>query len=100
MVSLSPYLISYIFHFHLMTCYFRHMGEIFTKLGVEVTAENKKEIDRKIHEYFGVEYKNCSQTWKLIKERRAEDPETFMTGLKTALLGVGQKIQPQNNLFL
>ncbi len=68
-----------------MTCYFRHMGEIFTEIDVEVTAENKKEIDRKIHEYLGVEYKNCSATWKLIKEKRAADPEKFINELKTAL---------------
>ena len=68
-----------------MTCYFRHMNDIFADLGVEVTPENKKEIDRKIHEYLGVEYKNCSATWKLIKERKAADPESFMAGLKTAL---------------
>ena len=69
----------------IMTCYFRHMGEIFTQIGIEVTPENKKELDRKIHEYLGVEYKNCSQTWRLIKERRAADPETFINGLKTTL---------------
>ena len=52
---------------------------------LEITQENKKEVDRKIHEYLGVEYKNCSQTWKLIKERRAENPEQFISDLKTAL---------------
>ena len=68
-----------------MTCYFRHMTDIFSQLGIEITPDNKKEIDRKIHEYLGVEYKNCSQTWKLIKERRAEDPEKFIKDLQTAL---------------
>lgn len=68
-----------------MTCYFRHMKDIFAQIGVEITQENKKEVDRKIHEYLGVEYKNCSQTWKLIKERRAKTPEQFITDLKTAL---------------
>ena len=68
-----------------MTCYFRHMTDIFSQLGVEITQDNKKDIDRKIHEYLGVEYKNCSETWKLIKERRAADPEKFINDLKTAL---------------
>ena len=79
--------ISYFFYIYRMTCYFRHMKGIFAELGVEVTPENKKDIDRRIHEYLGVEYKNCNQTWKLIKEHRAAYPEAFMTGLKTALLG-------------
>ena len=68
-----------------MTCYFRHMKDIFAEIGVEPTKENKKTLDQKIHEYLGVEYKNCSQTWKLIKERRAADPEQFIAELKTAL---------------
>ena len=61
------------------------MKDIFAEIGVEPTKENKKEIDHKIHEYLGVEYKNCSQTWKLIKEHRAADPEKFISELKTAL---------------
>jgi hypothetical protein len=56
-----------------ITCYFRHISEIFSQLGSEVTSENKKEIDRKINEYLDVEYKNCGATWKLIKECRAEE---------------------------
>jgi len=68
-----------------MTCYFRHMKVIFAEIGIEPTKENKKEIDQKIHEYLGVEYKNCSQTWKLIKKHRAENPEHFISELKTVL---------------
>jgi hypothetical protein len=45
-----------------MTCYFRHMNDIFKKIDIEVTQDNKKEIDKKIHEYLGIDYKNCSQT--------------------------------------
>jgi hypothetical protein len=82
---INPAYISYIFYIHSMTCYFRHIGEIFTEIGIEITKENKKEIDRKIHEYLGVEYKNCSQTWKLIKEHKTADPERFIKELKTTL---------------
>jgi hypothetical protein len=32
-----------------MTCYFRHLKEIFKKAGIEVTSENKREVDRTIH---------------------------------------------------
>lgn len=47
-----------------MTCYFRHklMKDVFTKAGVEVTKENRQEIDRVIHSLVGVEYKDCSST--------------------------------------
>jgi hypothetical protein len=27
-----------------MTCYFRHLKEIFKKAGIEVTRENKREV--------------------------------------------------------
>jgi hypothetical protein len=68
-----------------MTCYFRHLTQIFVELGVEVTPENKRDIDKKIHKLVGVEYKNCSATWKEIKKRRAEDDSEFMTALDGAL---------------
>ena len=68
-----------------MTCYFRHMKDVFAKAGVEVTKENKKDIDRKIHSIVGVEYKNCSATWKEVKRRIAEDEVAFVAMLKEAL---------------
>jgi hypothetical protein len=68
-----------------MTCYFRLMKDIFTKDGVEVTKENRKDIDRKIHSIVGVEYKNCSATWKEVKRRIAENEESFITIFKEAL---------------
>ena len=68
-----------------MTCYFRHMKDIFNKAGVEVTKENRKDIDRKIHTIVGVEYKNCSATWREVKKKIAEDEEAFIIMLKEAL---------------
>lgn len=68
-----------------MTCYFRHMKDIFVEVGVEATKENKKDFDRKIHGFLGVEYKNCSETWKLVKERLSEDRNGFIGQLKAEL---------------
>ena len=68
-----------------MTCYFRHLQRVFKKAGVEVTGENKREIDRIIHGIVGVEYKNCSDAWKQVKKRIAEDEEGFISRLKEAL---------------
>ena len=51
-----------------MSCYFRNMDEIFKELNIEITKENKKEIDRAIHKIVEVEYKNCPDAWKKIKE--------------------------------
>jgi len=68
-----------------MTCYFRHMKDVFEEAGVEVTKENKKEIDRKIHAILGVEYKDCSTTWKQVKARLADDKGAFIDERRTQL---------------
>lgn len=68
-----------------MTCYFRHIQRIFEEIGVEVTKDSKRDIDRAIHEIVGVEYKNCSSTWKEVKKKLAEDEDRFIQILHTAL---------------
>ena len=65
-----------------MTCYFRHIRYIFQKAGIEVTGDNKREIDSVIHNIVGVEYKNCPIAWKEVKKRIAEDEEGFVSELK------------------
>ncbi len=51
-----------------MSCYFRHLKEIFEEAGIEISKENKKIIDKKIHELVGVPYKNCPESWRKVKE--------------------------------
>lgn len=65
-----------------MTCYFRRLQDVFKKAGIEVTSENKREIDRVIHAIVGVEYKNCPATWKEVKKRIAENEEDFVSRLE------------------
>ena len=65
-----------------MTCYFRHLQEIFKKAGIEVTENNKRELDRIIHSIVDVEYKDCPKTWREVKKRIAEDEEGFVSKLK------------------
>ena len=71
-----------------MSCYFRHMKDVFEEAGVEVTQENKREIDRVIHEMVDVDYKNCSPAWKEVKEHIKVDEDArnlFIERLKEAL---------------
>ena len=68
-----------------MTCYFRHMKDVFQKAGIAVTKENKKDVDRTIHKIVGVDYKNCSATWKEVKKRIVKDEQGFVTMLKSEL---------------
>ncbi|MBW1785567.1 MAG: hypothetical protein JRK53_02945 [Deltaproteobacteria bacterium] len=73
-----------------MSCYFRHMKDVLDEAGIEVTKENKKEIDRIIHGLVEVGYKDCSPTWKAVKARIKADPEArkaFVGDLKKALAG-------------
>jgi len=68
----------------LMTCYFRHLKEIFMKAEIEVIDENKREIDRIIHNLVSVKYKNCHAAWREVKKRIAEDEASFVSLLKKA----------------
>ena len=40
----------------------------FTEIYIIVTKENKKDIDRAFHKIVDVDYKNCPDAWKKIKE--------------------------------
>ena len=70
-----------------MSCYFRHLQDIFAEAGVKVTPGNKKDIDRVIHRIVNVSYKNCPATWKEIKTGTAdaEKRKEFVQKLKKAL---------------
>lgn len=65
-----------------MTCYFRHLREVFSKANIEVTQENKQELDKIIHKIMRVEYKNCPATWREVKKRLAEDEAGFASKLE------------------
>jgi len=65
------------------------MKDVNEEAGVEVTKENKKDIDRIIHGLVDVEYKNCSPTWKRVKGhiKEGDDKERikFIKALKNEL---------------
>jgi len=65
-----------------MTCYFRHLKEVFKEAGIEVTPQNRQEVDRIIHNIVGVDYKNCPTAWRQVKNRVAEDEAGFVSMLK------------------
>jgi ribosomal protein L17 len=65
-----------------MTCYFRHLNQVFKKADIEVTSQNRQEIDRIIHDIVGVAYKNCPAAWRQVKTRMLEDEAGFVSTLK------------------
>jgi hypothetical protein len=52
-----------------MSCYFRHLQEIFDSAEIEITKDNRKKIDEVIHKLLKVKYRDCPRTWKEIKEK-------------------------------
>jgi hypothetical protein len=59
------------------------MKEILEKAGIKVTEENKKRLDKHIHKEVGIDYKNCTNTWKAIKNRIEVDEQEFLRSLST-----------------
>lgn len=71
-----------------MSCYFRHMKDVLDEAGIEITKENKKDVDRIIHGLVDVGYKNCPPTWKGVKEHIKGDDKArkqFIRKLKQEL---------------
>ncbi|MGB9915611.1 MAG: hypothetical protein ACPLIG_08890 [Candidatus Bathyarchaeales archaeon] len=65
-----------------MTCYFRHLREVLQKAEIELTAQNKAELDKIIHRLVGVDYKNCPAAWKHVKAHLAKDEANFILKLR------------------
>ena len=71
-----------------MSCYFRHLKNILDEAGIEVTSGNRKQIDQAIHRIVGTEYKNCPDTWKILKQQIIPDEQTrqdFIVKLRNAV---------------
>lgn len=56
-----------------MSCYLRHIKDIFAEIGIEISPSNKKKVDQLLHDIVGIEYKNCSKAWSKIKELQSSD---------------------------
>ena len=52
-----------------MSCYFRHLKDVIDEAGVKVTSSNRKQIDQAIHKIVGINYKDCPNTWKRLKQQ-------------------------------
>jgi len=57
---------------------------LFAKARVEVTGDNKKELDKVIHRIVRKRYKNCPAAWKEVKKRIEKDEDAFALELKDA----------------
>jgi hypothetical protein len=62
------------------------MKDVFEEAGIEVGPDNKKGVDRRIHEIVGVTYKDCPAAWRAVKEEINDEAsrEAFVKRLKAA----------------
>ena len=68
----------------MVTCYFRGLQAVFRKAGIEVTKENRKEIDKIIQHIVHMENEHCPAIWKEVKKRITENEDSFVAELKEA----------------
>ncbi len=66
-----------------MTCYFHHLSGVFEEAGIEVTRENRKELDKIIQNLVGGDT-DCPAVWRKVKERLAKDEAGFVADLNSA----------------
>jgi hypothetical protein len=71
-----------------MSCYLHNMKDLLIEAGIEVTSDNRKQIDRGIHEIVNTTYKDCPGTWKEVKKKLASseaEKRVFVKKIKAAL---------------
>lgn len=71
-----------------MSCYLHNMKDVLQEAQIEISGENKKQVDQAIHRLVGVDYKNCPSVWKKVKEQLAGDEQkrrTFIEHLQNVL---------------
>ena len=61
-----------------MSCYLKHMEEIISEAGIELTKENRKSVDHAIRRAVGKPDSNCPEVWKEIKSQVADGKRQAM----------------------
>lgn len=72
-----------------MSCYTRHLYELFQEVGMENTKANRKIMDGHIREALGMGGEGCPSVWKEVKARlddveRRKDLVSRLRGLMGA----------------
>ena len=57
-----------------MSCYTRHLGDLFAAAGIENTKRNRKRADGFIREIIAMKEEGCPVVWREVKTRLA-DPD-------------------------
>lgn len=50
-----------------MSCYLRHLSDLFVEAGLEYSKANRKSVDRSTRAELGMESEGCPLVWKTVK---------------------------------
>ena len=56
-----------------MSCYFRHLKDIFDEAGIEINTSNRKQVDLTIRKILGTDH--CPDTWQRLKQQIIADEQ-------------------------
>ena len=62
-----------------MSCYLRHLKDVLAEAGIEVTPDNKRQIDKALHNAVGIVYKDCPATWSRLKQDILADEDKLQS---------------------
>ncbi len=71
-----------------MSCYLRHLKDLFEEYGIKITPANRKLVDGAIHSIMGTGDTDCPATWKKLKQEIINDESKrreFMVSLNELL---------------
>ena len=70
-----------------MSCYFRHLKDVFEEAGIAVTPANREKVDQAIQRIVGTAGQSCPETWRMLKKQLADSASArqFIGKLKSAL---------------
>jgi len=65
-----------------MSCYLHNLEALLKEAGIELTKENRKDVDKAVQRVVGVENKHCPEVWKAVKAELEKDRDGFVERLK------------------
>jgi len=65
-----------------MSCYLHNLEAVLKEAGIELTKENRKDMDKAVQRAVGVENKHCPEVWKAVKVELEKDRDGFVERLK------------------
>ncbi len=70
-----------------MSCYFRHLKDVFDEAEITVTPANRKKVDQTIQKIVGTAGQPCPETWRSLKKHLADSASArqFIGKFKSAL---------------